>query len=40
MEVISDGLRQVGFVVLCILVVELLMPALCSSWQDYVDGDE
>jgi hypothetical protein len=40
MEGISDGLNNVGFVVLCVLCVEILMPVLCSSWQDYLDGDE
>lgn len=39
MEGLSDGLNNVGFVVLCVLVVELLLPVLCSSWRDHVDGE-
>jgi hypothetical protein len=40
MEGLSDGLNNVGFVVLCILCLELLMPVLCSSWRDYADGGD
>jgi len=40
MEGLYDGLNNVGFVVLCILCLELLMPVLCSSWRDYADGGD
>lgn len=40
MEEFVKGLEFLGLIVLSVLVLEVLLPVVSSSWKDYIDKDE